>query len=236
MAFTEFYGQWHQKSAFAEFQRSVELDGKSAEAHHWFANALFTIRDLPAAWREIQKARELEPNSAAILADSFLIESEMPGRRDSSIGQLRELERSEPAFSSPPRYLAQIMLDSTQYADYVAELERTAALSHSPADVQLAQAAAAAWRYGGATALLQANQRFEAQQYRAGQTSGYGLALASARLGDSAAALRYLEAAYRRQDFMVITVLSKNDPVNTAIRALPGFQNLQRNIEAQLQQ
>src|SRR5580698_5332795 len=73
LAFASFYGAWDFASAEREFQRAIELDPKYATAYHWYANALLCLGRPDEALAQIARARQLDPNSAPILADRGFI-------------------------------------------------------------------------------------------------------------------------------------------------------------------
>lgn len=73
LAFAEFWGFLNAAKADREFRRAIELDPNLARAHHWYATFLIEILRSQEALAEIERARQLDPSSKAILADKGLL-------------------------------------------------------------------------------------------------------------------------------------------------------------------
>ena len=232
LAFGLFYWEWKVSDAFAEFRRASLLDPVDAETHHWYATALFTLRRSSEAKLEIERARELDPTSRAILADQILIDAQAGVDRRQCLDSLRELQQSEPDFSSPPRYISSILLETSDYPGWIAQLNRTAASSHSPSDLVLARAAERGWQRGGERALFEELRKAQGKQFMAGQTSGYDLALTCIHLGDKAAAVHYLQSAYQAHDFRLLSLL--HDPPDAALRSYAPYEELRQAVEQRM--
>ncbi len=229
LAFAQFYWQWKTSAALNEFRRAIELDPGNPETHHWYANALFTVRRTAEAKVEIEKARELNPSSRAIVADEILIDSGNGADLHLCVQQLRELERAEPDFLSPPRYLGYILLHTHDYGEWVSELKKYASLSQSRADMAVAQAAEQGWQRGGERGLFEALRKIQEKNFEEGQGSGYDLALTCLQLGDTDAALHFLQAAYKNNDFLLLTLV--NDPRSSSLQGYAPYQQLRHEIE-----
>jgi len=99
LAFAEFWGSLDAADADREFRRAIELDPKLSRAHHWhatFLNAVLRTQDVLA---EIERARQLDPSSKAILADKGVLLLDA-GRRDEARILLKQMEASDPNFRS----------------------------------------------------------------------------------------------------------------------------------------
>ena len=232
LAFALYYWEWDVNGAFREYKRAIQLDPNDVDAHQWYANSLATSGELKAAEIEIEKAQALDPTSRAILASQAMIRFSA-GDRQESIDRLKELEESDPDFLSPPRYLAQFFFSERDFPQYIAQLNRAAALSKDLADADLAKAAEQGWKQGGEHAMLEHMRAVQLEQLSQGKASGYDLALTCALLGDKNAADRYLQAAFDARDFMVMTAVRGD--FNDSMKGNPGFERLKVEIEHRLQ-
>ena len=232
LAFALFYWDWNLSASLAEFHRAIELDPADAEAHHWYATALLTLRRSAEAKDEIHRARELNPGSRSILADEILIDSNAGTDPAVCLDRLRELQRAEPDFASPPRYIGEILLGNNDLGGWVKELKRTAASTRSPADFALARAAERGWKTGGERALFSELRGAEERRFKAGQTTGYDLALICFHLGDRPAAVHYLQAAFQAHDFRLVSLLK--DPPGAALRGYAPYEDLRQQIESRM--
>ena len=210
LAFGLFYWEWDLAGAFAEYRRAIEFNPRDEEAHSWYATSLLLTGRTAEALTEIEKARAISPSSRSILANQALIRY-WNGDRESSIAQLRELERTEPDFLAPSQYLEQIYLHEGEDAGYVRELERTAALGADPSQTEIARAARRGLARGGRTGMLEAIRvAAERGPVRDG-SSEFQLSYVNALLGHREQSDRHLHNALERHDFLVLRVLYDRD-------------------------
>jgi tetratricopeptide (TPR) repeat protein len=235
LAFVQFYWAWHADLAFAEFRRSIELDPLNPETHHWYANALFTLRQIGPAEAEIRQARDLDPKSRSILADSLLIGCNDPARHSISLSRLVEFEAAEPDFVSGPRYLADAYIRDHDYSGYLRETARIAAITHSPDDIAVAKVVAKGWRTGGERGMWAALRNLEQFDFQEGRTSGFALGITCARLGDTANGAKFLKMAYDSRDFLLLTLLNDfNDPIVDILQREPAYRDMRDKMQRQL--
>lgn len=133
-AFALFYGDWHAKAAFAEFDRAIALDPNSSQTHHWYANALMAVKSMDAASKEMQRARELDPSSTIMLIDQAFLDSNRGEPAQQSIDKLHELAVAEPKLIVSRRYIAVILLRYGRIRDWAAEIAEIEQITKSPAD------------------------------------------------------------------------------------------------------
>jgi DNA-binding winged helix-turn-helix (wHTH) protein/Tfp pilus assembly protein PilF len=227
LAFVTFWGQWDSAAADREFRRSIELDPKNATARLWYANVLGTMSRYPEALAEMERAQALDPTSKSIVADKGNILYQM-GRRQEAMNLLLALEKSEPEFLSPPRYLERIYLDSGDYPNYLVELKKMAVLTNDHASEIVAAAAEQGFAAGGAHAMF-ANMRREQQKlYDQGKLSPYILAQACALEGSKADALKYLKIASDQHDEGVSHLLV--DHMFDDLKGEPGYGKIVAGI------
>jgi DNA-binding winged helix-turn-helix (wHTH) protein/Tfp pilus assembly protein PilF len=205
LAFASFWGMWDAATADREFRRAIELDPNNANAHHWYSPVLGTMGRNAEALAEIERAQALDPTSKSVLADKGIILYGI-GRQHEAIDLLRQMEKAEPEFVSPPRYLQRIYLDMGDYPNYLVELRKIAVLSHDGAALVVASAAERGYAAGGTHAMFE-NLRNEQQKlYDQGRFSSLALAGTCALEGNKRDALKYLKIAYDQHEDDVVGI------------------------------
>jgi DNA-binding winged helix-turn-helix (wHTH) protein/tetratricopeptide (TPR) repeat protein len=213
LAFVSFWGMWDAATADREFRRAIELDPNNANAHHWYSPVLETMGRYTEALTEIERAQTLDPTSKSVLADKGIILYEI-GRPQEALDLLRQMEKAEPEFVSPPRYLERIYLDMGDYPNYLVQLRKSAVLSHDSAVLVVASAAEKGHAAGGAHAMFE-NMRNEQQKlYDQGKFSPLALAETCALEGNKRDALKYLKIAYDQHEDDVVGVAGNRVFVN----------------------
>jgi tetratricopeptide (TPR) repeat protein len=213
LAFADFYWSWDARAAEREFQRAIALDPNSVVAHHWYATFLMVVGRPQEALSEIEKARKLDPQSSAILADKGMILFSA-GQATQAISLLKQIEASDPAFLSPHLYLATLDLELSDYKDYLPEARKTALLLHDPDRLKIVAAGEKGFAASGGTGMLRAMLNAEQELYDNGRLDAYDLASTYCLLGDKEHALSLLQ-----------TAVDKHDERDIALRV---DQNLQR--------
>ncbi|HEY4113779.1 MAG TPA: tetratricopeptide repeat protein, partial [Rhizomicrobium sp.] len=225
LAFIDFYWTHDAATAEREYKRAIALSPNGATAHHWYANFLTNFGRFREALAEIDTAQQIDTSSTSILADKGMILF-VAGRTDEAITLLRQLEETEPRFSSPHFYLAMISRARGDDAGFVRESLTDAAIRQDPTFHAIAAAASRGLAQGGHKGMLLA--LLAAQQQRFGQQddSAYQLAMTYAQLGDTKQALRYLQLSFRRHETDVVSL--NIEPLFRPLRTLPQFRKLVR--------
>ncbi len=205
LAFASLWGAWDVATADREFKRALELNPANARTHHWYATYLLTFARFPESVAEIERARQLDPVSTAILADKGLILF-YAGRPDKAIALLKQIELTEPSFFSSHRYLAAIHLDRKNYESYLSESHTAAILSRHPDALEIVKTGETGWAHGGAQAMFESMLQMETKLYTQERVTSYDLAATCALLGKKQAALEYLHRAYDRHDSSILDV------------------------------
>jgi tetratricopeptide (TPR) repeat protein len=234
LAFALFYWNWDVNRALDEFHTALQLDPQDFESHHWLATALFSLKRGPESLAEIQRARELQPASRSILADQALIDVSFHRDVAEGIATLRELERTDPDFVVAPRYLANIYLDTEDYADFIPEETRAADIAHDPNLQALMREASIGFHQDGAHGMLVHMKTLQEQQYTHGEVSAFDVARTCLRLGDKPAALHYLQLAFNAHDHMMLTVLGGG--FDDLLKDDPAFRQLQAAVRQRMNQ
>jgi Tfp pilus assembly protein PilF len=227
MAFASFYGAWDFAAAEREFQRAIELDPNYATAYHWYANALVCLGRFDDALVKISRARQLDPNSASILADrGFILYG--AGRQGEGIALLKDVAADDPAFQSPHSYLAQIYLLRGAYPAYLTEARLRAQLAHDADGLAVIAAGEKGWADGGAHGLLEATLEMQKGLCAADRMPAYSVAQTCALLGRKGEALEYLRAALEKREMRLVGLAI--DPYFAGLRGEPGFADIMARV------
>ena len=214
LAFVDFYWSWDVAGAQREFQRAIELDGKSVLAHHWYATFLLALGRLPESLQEIEKAQQLDPQSNAILADKGLILFHN-GQKEQAVTLLKQIETAEPDFLSPHNYLAAIYFVQGDYRQYLAESRIAATLLHDERRLAIVRASEKGFASGGSRGMLNAMLKEQQTLHDNGREAAYDLAETYAALGEKKEALDNLQDSYQ-----------KREPEMLSLRIDPWLDNL----------
>ena len=152
------------------------------------------------------------------------------GDQARGIAALREIERSEPQFLSPPRYLASAFLTQGDYRDFLTESERAAAISKDVQEQTVVKAASRGWSTGGAHQMLQEMERAQQTVFQNGHSSGFDLAYTCNLLGEKADAIHFLQAAYSARDPRLFSI--SRDRFEADLKGDPSFEQLKLQLQA----
>jgi len=223
LAFAEVWGNWDFVAGEREFRRAIELNPRDPIAHLWFANAYAAPGWYALCLREIDRAQELDPTSPAILSDkgNMLVQA---GETQQGMEVLKQVERTDPEFLSPHRYLAGIYMIQRDYSDFLMESEKAAHLSGDSNLKTTTDAAREGYRRDGARGLLQELYVVQRKLYDAGKVPGTDLAKTCILIGKKEEALQLLEADYRmhRDEFVDL----RADKILAELKDEPEYKDL----------
>jgi tetratricopeptide (TPR) repeat protein len=207
LAFVTFYWNWDAEGAEREFRRAIELDPNYVTAHHWYATFLMVLGRFPEAVEQIERAQQLDPASAPILADKALILFHQ-GKQLEALSLLQQLSATQPDFFSTHQYLSHIYLHNRDYPNYLKELRIAANLSRNQNALATAQAAEEGYRAGKEREMFESILRMQKPFFENGKLSAFAVAMTFAATSDVAETLRYLNVSLRRHevDFLSIRV------------------------------
>jgi tetratricopeptide (TPR) repeat protein/predicted DNA-binding transcriptional regulator AlpA len=203
LAFAEVWGDWDFQAGEKEFRRAIELDPRNPQTHLWFATAFNTPDWHSITLREFDRAQELDPTSSIILANKsiWLFQS---GQKDAGLALARQVERTDPDFLAPHRYLSMMYWHLRSYQDFLTENEKMANSNHDPVLIETTAAARAGFDRDGERGLLHDLYLDQKELHAKGKISGTLLAETCVRLGRKEEALQLLQDDYdhHRAEFL----------------------------------
>jgi TolB-like protein/Tfp pilus assembly protein PilF len=219
---------WDFAGGESEFKRAIELDPSDATAHQWYAEKLSLLGRHQEAIAEINRARELDPESPVIarvlggtLADA--------GQYDQGIAVCKQLAQENPTFAIAHDCLFYAYWERHMYAQAVEEWSKYGQLSGAAACMENASALEHGFRAGGwRQGLAEVIAVHENRRKNGGYASGFEIGRFYADRGDKENAFEWLDTAYREHDSLLIG-LSIN-PQFDSIRADPRFAELVRRV------
>lgn len=229
LAFASFWGAWDPVMAEREYKRAIELDPNYVPAHHWYATMLNAEGRSRESLAQIERARELDPASATILADEAVILFKA-GQKDRATAILTQLAESEPSFISMHRYLAFIYLAEEKFDAYLSELGKVAGLSHDQEQLDLVSTGEKAYAAGGGRAMLDAMRQRLAGYSSPERPRNYEMAQLCALLGENKRAIEYLQAAIVSRESSVLDMASAAE--FEGLHDDPGWNELLNQIRA----
>jgi DNA-binding winged helix-turn-helix (wHTH) protein/Tfp pilus assembly protein PilF len=206
-AFVLFWGEWDFAGALAEYDRALRLEPDNPGIHHWLATSLDNVGDHARALAHIDRALELSPDSRSIKADRAIILFHM-GHGEEARGLLAALVATDPEFSSPHLFLAEIGLGTGDDALFLREAARFAQVAHRPVTAAIIAAAASGEAAGGHAGMIRALLAARLAGFEAGTVEAADVASAYALAGDRPAALRMLAVAIDRHELAATYVLN----------------------------
>ena len=199
LAFAEFWGFVDAGDAEREFRRAIELDPNLARAHHWYATFLNEILRSPEALAEIERARQLDPSSKAILADKGVLLLGA-GRPEEAQALLEQMETADPNFRSAHAYLGIIHWEQGDYRTALEEYRKEASLRGVGEAVKSIEAQEAALRNDGVQGLFRCRLAAALHAFEQQGGSPFNVASAYGDLHERDQAMKYLQVARQRHD------------------------------------
>jgi tetratricopeptide (TPR) repeat protein len=223
LAFVSFYGMWDAGTADEEFRRAIDVDPNNANAHHWYATYLQTVRRFHESLNEIDHAQALDPNSSSILVDNGML-LWIAGRHQEALRLLRQLEQADPDSVSLHRYLKFAYRQMGEYSAYLSEMKKEGLLMHDPSLLAIEEAAEKGFAAKGVRGMLEGQLVQQEKPYRQGKLSPFFIAETYSQLGNTDEALHYLEACYDRHADETVNLAV--DPAFDSLHSVPAFQQL----------
>ncbi len=219
IGFVKMFWEWKLREAEEEFQQAIQKSPDYATAHQWYSLMLFAVWRGDAGLAELQKARELEPDSVAINADlcqAFYLLN----RFDEAIEQCQKTLAMDESNFNAHRHLYDIYSIKEMYDLAVDEYFKYSELGGNKLD----STAMAETRDIYARDGIRGFWRHRLKRLALMPAGHYAVAVHHARLGEKEDALRHLRFAYEKHDpdFLLFYV----DPVFENIFTDQRFQEL----------
>ncbi|HYL10034.1 MAG TPA: protein kinase [Candidatus Acidoferrales bacterium] len=223
LANIEWAYDWDAVTAEAEFRKALASNPNYASAHQWYAVYLSNHGRHEEAIAEILRARELDPLSPIIEANTGA-DYYYARQYDRAIEELKAAAERDPNFWVTHSILGQTYLAMGRTADATAELEKARSLPPESVRTRsmLGRAYAVAGRRAEAQRLVEELLSLSRKRY----VSPAFIAIVYVGLGEKDKAFTWLEKAYAdRSDWMT---LLNTDPLFDPLRSDPRFQDLLR--------
>jgi TolB-like protein/Flp pilus assembly protein TadD len=209
---------WDWAGAEEEYRNAIERNPRYPTAHHWYANQLAAAARFDEARAALDRARELDPVSPAILTSGGIISY---FERDNGRGcdELERVLQRNPGFPLAHMFLGLVLTAQGREAEAAARLRVAVELGGGTAEALSALACSLAGfgHHADARALL--------KKLRGGAyTSPVLSASVLTALGEHDAAIEQLRAAVavRAADLVWLGVRPAMDP----LRAMPAFSTV----------
>jgi tetratricopeptide (TPR) repeat protein len=229
LAFDEVWGNWDFETGEKEFQRAIELNPRDPITHLWFANSFAAPGWYPVCLREIDRAQELDPASHAILADKGLMLFHA-GQTKQGLELVKQVERTDPEFLSPHRYLADMYMALRDYPNFLLESNKSAELSHDGVLTAITSAASAGFQRNGEPGLFRELYLAQKKYYAQDKLPGTFLAITCIRVGKRQEALQLMRREYDRHSAAFL--MFRQHPDLLTLSKEQGYQELFGKVHA----
>lgn len=228
LGYEEFFWEWDKTRAESEFRRAIDLDPGSANAAHWYGAMLMHQTRYKEALEQLDRAQMLEPASASVLATRAYAIG-LSGRRDEAVDLLQDILTRVPDAAPLHFILAQLCLQQPRdIPRYLDQMRRFSQLRHSSEELAMLDAAEAAYRSGGETAMWKAMLAVEQRLHPSPHDRTYRMATIEATLGMKDAALRDLAELEKQHDAQMIGL--DIDVMLAPLRGDPRFEQLVKQV------
>jgi eukaryotic-like serine/threonine-protein kinase len=220
---------WDWSGAEREYQRSINLNPSSAEAHHFYAVALRRMGRLEESIRELKRAVELDPLSGLLNVDlggSLYLARQY----DAAIEQERKILELDPNFILAHYVLGMAYVQKSMYKEGIAEFQKVLVIL--PDDVRplsgLGNAYAVAGRRAEAQKVLDQLNDLSKRKY----VPAWFRAIIYVGLGEKDKAFEWLEKSYEDRSIGFGSAI-KVDPIWDPLRSDPRFADLLHRMNLQ---
>jgi tetratricopeptide (TPR) repeat protein len=198
---------WHGDpvTAFHSFDNALQLEPNSAKALHWYATALYSHGDFEKSLQLIGRARVLDPNNRAIVADEAWLRFGS-GDRGTALATLERLTQLDGSFEASHFYLAHAYLIMGRDADFLREARLAAELRGQAETIDVLALAEQRFNSGGRRAMLEQLSASEAESCAHGTGSPVVVAEYRALANDRDGMLRWLAKAEATHDHNLPTL------------------------------
>jgi tetratricopeptide (TPR) repeat protein len=213
-----YYHDWAK--AGSELDQALELNPSYATAHMWRATHHAAFGRFDEALTEVRRAVELDPLSMIILTEEAK-DLYLARRYDEAIEKYLKSLQVDSTFPIAHKGLADVYVQKGMYDAAISEIEKAIDLSKRSTFIldDLGYVYASAGRREEATKVLEDLALLGTEQY----VPAYGRAVIYTALGETKAALTWLERAYEERSFRIFL---KVEPVFDTLRNEDRFITL----------
>ena len=216
---------WDKAASEKHFQRAIELDPNYATAHHWYSRVLRGVGQLDEAWKEINRAVELEPLSLIFLNNRAEMQIER-GEMDHATATCQKIIDLDPNFWASHQTLGIIHIMQDRSSEALVEAQKSVELS-SRSNAALALLGHVYGRMGNrsdADAIIKELEQRQAKR----AADGRDIAIAYMGMKDHDKAFEWLERAFQeRSVFMAFLNL---EPLFEPLKNDPRWADLKRRV------
>jgi TolB-like protein len=222
--------QWDWAEAEKHFTRAIQMNPRNADAYHWRSEFLAALGRFEEQRKDLERAAELDPLSPIIANNQGHVDY---FARDFQAAEhkFRRAMADYPHLPNSHRDVGRVMLARGQYTEAIAELARARELGGAHIDDGLLVMAHA---LAGDRLKARSMQRELAARAQTGYVSPYVLIFGAIGLGETAAALGFLEQAAAERSIPVKWI--GVDPLFDRLRGEPRFQALTKRMGLPSQQ
>ena len=215
--------EWDWAGAEREYRRAIALDPNEPTAHLWYGLLLEQVGRFDEAIVERRRAVELDPLAANAGLASALRRA---GRFDEARAAYHDVIDHHPGYWQAHDGFGRLLEDSGSIAEAIPEFERAAALAGRTTEpaAGLARVLALSGRRADARKLV---EKLRGDAARTGIFHPV-VATALAALGDTDAAMQWLEISHRQRNPGLVEI--GQDPRYAALRGDARFQSLLESV------
>ena len=216
---------WNKVEAEKEFRRAIEINPNYPTAHHWYSRFLRGVGRYEEAWREINRAKELEPLSIIFINNVCEMQIDR-GELDAAEQTARQAIELDPEFWAAHNTLSIILIKQGRLDEALVSGQKSLDVS-GRANAPLAV-------LGHIHGLRGEREKAEAiireleQRKASGAADARDVAIAYVGLKEHDKAFEWLEKAYsERGIFMAFLNL---EPLFAPLHADPRWRDLKRRV------
>ena len=224
LGWVEFAYEWNWPIAEQHLKRALQLNPYNALAHDHYAYFLASIRSRDEAFAENQLARELDPFSLPILADSSFY-FYMGRQYDRAIDQGQKALQLDPSCYTCRTYIALSEVQKGQFREATQEIEPVKFPEAAPIDVATTVSILA---LAGETAHARSLEKSLQVQMTERYVCPYEVATGYTALGQTDDAFKWLQKSYEAHSICLIWLNS--EPRFDPLRSDPRFAALVRQV------
>jgi TolB-like protein/cytochrome c-type biogenesis protein CcmH/NrfG len=217
---------WDWPAAELEFKRGIELNPNSALAHNEYGMYLAAVGRVGDALTQLSRARELDPASPIVNTNVgwCLLYAR---RGEEALNQFRQTVQTDPEHVSARWGLGVAYVLAGRNAEAIAELKEAVALSDGSPTLM----SYLGYAYGRSGSKAEADRILEQLRELAQReyVPSSAVALVHAGLGNTTAAVDWLNRAYDEHDFSLVFI--EVAPWFESVRGEERFQQLLRRMQ-----